>query len=385
MKHNFYKFSNAWLRKSIFTIALLFTILSAEAQTQLVEWTFANFTNTPTANLPQNAGKLVTAVGQTQAAFVSAVGLPTDPPYICNGWNVPANTAYFLINFSTLNYSSTTITYLLGAFQFGVKSFQPQYSIISAGGPWINFGTPVTFPGVGGSQMFTDVPLPALCDNQNNVWVRLLSTTTTGNTGGDYIDEIEVNGDIMVPLPISISNFNIQTENTHNRINWTTETENNNSHFDLQRSTNAKDFTTIASIPSKAMNGNSNVLLNYNYTDINPASGDNYYRLKQTDINGSFVYSEVLHVVNSNSSSAIKVYPNPVTDVLNIELYSENALPLTLTLTDVQGRIVKKISSDLSIGMNSIAVDLKTLLTGIYTLQLYQGNNLIHTQKVNGL
>jgi len=385
MKQNFYKLSMSWFTKSILTITLLFTMLATNAQTQLVQWNFSNFTNTPTSSLPQNNGKLVTAVGQNQPAFVSSVGTPFDPPYICNGWNVPANTAYFLINFSTLNYGSNTITYFLGAFQFGVKSFQPQYSVVSDLGPWIDFGTAVTFPGAGGNQMFTNVPLPLICDNQPNVWVRLLSTTTTVNTGGDYIDEITVSGNIMVPLPVSISNFSIKTEKNNNLVSWTTETETNNSHFDLQKSTNANDFTTIANIPSRAKDGNSNTQLNYSYADANPAAGHNYYRLKQTDINGSVVYSEVLHAVNSKSDASIRVYPNPAKDMLNIEVYSANGLPLTLTLTDMQGNVVKKISSDISIGNNAIAVDMKPLLTGIYTLHLYQENSLIHTEKVTNL
>lgn len=384
MKYNLYKLYGSWFGKSIFTLSLLFTLLSgANAQTQLVKWDFSSYTNTPTSNLPQNSGKLVTAVGQNQAAFVSAVGLPYDPPYICNGWDVPANTAYFLINFNTQNYASNTISYFLGAFQFGVKSFQPQYSVSGVGGPWIDFGTAVTFPAAGGDQMFTNVPLPAACDNQVNVWVRLLSTTTTFNNGGDYIDEIEVNGNIMVPLPVSITDFNVQTENNNNLVSWVTETETNNSHFDIQRGTNANDFMTIASIPSKAMNGSSSARLNYSYVDMQPGTGHNYYRLQQTDINGRSVYSNILNIVNVATGAGVKVYPNPAKEVLHIEVYAENKLPLTVTLTDIHGTIMKKISSEVSAGVNHIVTDMKTFVPGIYTLQVYRGNSLIHTQKVN--
>ncbi len=383
MKYNLYKLYGSLFGKCVFTISLLFTILSgANAQTQLVKWDFSSFTNTPTNSLPQNTGKLVTAVGQNQAAFISAVGLPTDPPFICNGWDVPASTAYFLINFSTLNYESNTITYLLGAFQFGAKSFQPQYSVSGAGGPWTDFGTAVTFPAAGGDQMFTNVPLPAACDNQANVWVRLLSTTTPFSNGGDYVDEIEVNGNLMVPLPVSLSGFNVRAEKNHNLVSWGTETETNNSHFDLQHGTNGNDFITIATIPSKAINGNSHSRLDYSYADINTANGHNYYRLQQTDINGRFIYSEVLDIVNTHTNNPVKVYPNPVIDLLHIELYAEEAYPLTLTLTDIQGRLVKKTYHDVSAGSNNIVTDMKTTTAGIYTLQLYRGKDLIHSQKM---
>src|SRR5688572_3146190 len=117
MKQKIYTLYGLWMKRTILASSLIFTILfTANAQTQLVQWNFSNFSNTPTANLPQNAGKLVTAVGQSQAAFISAAGTLYDPPYIVNGWNQPGD-VYFLLNFSTLGYMNNTISYYLGAFE----------------------------------------------------------------------------------------------------------------------------------------------------------------------------------------------------------------------------------------------------------------------------
>jgi hypothetical protein len=383
MKHKLYTFNNLWLRKTLATgLLLMAVIFHAHAQTQLVKWDFSGFTNTPTSSIAQNNGKLVTAVGQNQAAFVSAVGTTYDPPYICNGWNVPANTAYFLINFSTLNFDNINITYFLGAFQFGAKSFQPQYSVVSNTGPWLDFGTAVTFQPAGGDFLFTNVPLPADADNQPNVWVRLLSTTTTINTGGDYIDEIEVMGSPMVPLSVNISDFTVLNKNEQNILNWSTATETNNSHFELQMSDDATTYRTLATIQSQAAAGNSYEALYYSYTDQPVKAGHHFYRLKQTDKDGRAVYSKVIDIVNTYTDAAVKIYPNPVIDVLNVEIAAHEDFDMSLTLTDVQGRLVKKSVSRLTSGINQLSTDMRALLPGVYTIQLYQDDLLIYTQKI---
>lgn len=180
---------------SLLLLAIIFAG-SARAQTSLVKWEFL-VDNTPTSNLPINAGKLVTVVTGS-AGIVTNAGSPcviSHPEFLSvTGWDVPPNTAYFLVNFSTTGFSSITISYILGAFEYGPKDFQPQFSTTSATGPWTNFGSAHNFSPTGGCTTQPDIALPASCDNQANVWVRFLATTTAPSTGGDYVDDIEIKG-----------------------------------------------------------------------------------------------------------------------------------------------------------------------------------------------
>lgn len=383
MKHKLYTFNNLWIGKTLLLATMLMAgFFESHAQTQLVKWDFSGYTNTPTSGLAQNNGKLVTAVGQTQAAFISAAGTTYDPPYICNGWNVPANTAYFLINFSTLNHHTITLTYFLGAFQFGVKSFQPQYSVVSNVGPWLDFGTAVTFQPAGGDQLFTNVPLPLDADNQPNVWVRLLSTTTTVNTGGDYIDEIEVLGTPMLPLSVNITDFTAIAQNKQHIINWSTANETNSSHFELQISTDAGTFTSVATLQSLANEGSSHQNLQYSYTVQEPTAGHYFYRLKHSDKDSNTTFSKVIAVANNHTEASVKIYPNPVSEVLHIDILAPQNEVLTLTLSDLQGRLATKTTTTLSAGMNQVNTDVKALPPGTYTLQLYRDQVLIYTDKI---
>ena len=184
---------------SLLLLAIFFTGITY-AQTSLVKWEFL-VDNTPSSNLPINAGKLVTVVTGS-AGIVTDAGSPcvvTHPELLSvTGWDVPPNTAYFLVNFSTTGYNNITLSYILGAFEYGPKDFQPQFSTTSATGPWTNFGSAHNFPSNGGCTTQSNIALPALCDNQVNVWVRFLATSTAPSTGGDYVDDIEVKGSAPV-------------------------------------------------------------------------------------------------------------------------------------------------------------------------------------------
>jgi hypothetical protein len=70
---------------------------------------------------------------------------------------------------------------------------------------------------------------------------------------------------------------------------------------------------------SKAIDGNSNTALKYNYIDEFPFTGANYYRLKQMDISGTSDYSNVVMLNFSGDANQVRIYPNPVKSVLNIE------------------------------------------------------------------
>lgn len=116
------------------------------------------------------------------------------------------------------------------------------------------------------------------------------------------------------PLPIELLTFNGHATGMGNQLFWTTATETNNDHFELERSQD-ENFSKIATI---AGHGNSQTNIDYDFLDVAPFQGINYYRLKQVDHDGKASYSNVISILNETTESNVMLYPNPTNDQINI-------------------------------------------------------------------
>src|SRR5690606_31034929 len=96
-------------------------------------------------------------------------------------------------------------------------------------------------------------------------------------------------------------------------------TEINNSGFSIQKSTDAVNWSTIGFSASRASGGNSTSKLSYDFTDGHPASGNNYYRLIQSDISGPISVSDVISVNYTQGKNGLTVYPNPAHSFITIK------------------------------------------------------------------
>ncbi len=185
------------------------------------------------------------------------------------------------------------------------------------------------------------------------------------------------------PLPVSLTKFTVTKEGSVSFAAWVTESEQNNSHFNLQRSLDGNAFTTLGRVNTKAMNGTSTTELNYNFTDRAPQVGHNYYRLEQVDRDGNLSYSEIIDVVWGANGSIVSIYPNPATDKLNVDVSTDKVSQLEVRLLDMSGRVVKSVMRQTDKGMNNVTLDLDNIASGVYGVQILENNALIHTSKVN--
>ena len=111
-------------------------------------------------------------------------------------------------------------------------------------------------------------------------------------------------------LPIELVSFEAHTSEKNNvLLEWVTASEINNDYFTIERSSNGRDFESIY---MQTGAGNSSVTNNYSFTDMNPLQGDNYYRLKQTDYDGKFTYSNIEFINMKTRDETITMYPNPL-------------------------------------------------------------------------
>ena len=171
-------------------------------------------------------------------------------------------------------------------------------------------------------------------------------------------------------LPIELSKFEAKCHNDKVYIIWTTSSEKDNEAFIIERSSNAVDFIEIARIGGY---GNSIETINYQYTDKNPNTGDNYYRLVQIDTDGTRTQSEII-VAKCHDSKLddmqVEAYPNPFNDKLTISLYNFDGQNTTIEIFDMLGKIVKSISVLNPSNYHEITISIDGLPQAAYNLRV---------------
>ncbi len=114
------------------------------------------------------------------------------------------------------------------------------------------------------------------------------------------------------PLPVELLTFQADVVDRKVNLQWVTASEINNDYFTIQRSADGNNFKDIKTVPSKADYGYSNSTLFYEAWDNKPLEGISYYRLKQTDFDGSYEYSDIVAVnIEKESVAKLKLFPNP--------------------------------------------------------------------------
>lgn len=176
------------------------------------------------------------------------------------------------------------------------------------------------------------------------------------------------------PLPLDLLNFTGKNENGSNILNWKTANEVALSHFEIERSENAKKFENKGQVKT---NGGPSEKVEYQFIDtqITKLSSQLFYRLKMVDLDGSFKYSKIISLENK-SQNEVSIYPNPTTDYFSI---SENIKFEKLQIVDLSGKILKEF-----LYQNGNKYSLSGLIEGIYLVKISNRNNLINSKIIVG-
>ena len=151
-------------------------------------------------------------------------------------------------------------------------------------------------------------------------------------------------------------------------LNWKTAQEINSAFFLVERSNDALIFNAIGSVQAS---GNSSVGIEYSFTDLQPASGLNYYRLKQVDLDGKFIYTPT-RVIRFNEPDAgfVKYFPNPTRGMVYIELSGTMARESKLiNISNAAGVVVDQVKLG-AVSNNIISINLDKYARGIYFIQI---------------
>lgn len=189
-------------------------------------------------------------------------------------------------------------------------------------------------------------------------------TATAGNISGfsDFAIGIATSSVAATTLPVSFISFDAKANGSAALLNWQTATEINNARFDIEHSTDGNNWNKVGEVLS--LGSNSNTTKAYSYLHTNTAKGNNYYRLKQVDIDGRFEYSATRLVnISANRDVEIVLYPNPVKNKLYITGVSSNTI--NVSLLTLSGKIITTAQLQ-----NNILNIPQTLPNGTYLVQI---------------
>lgn len=172
------------------------------------------------------------------------------------------------------------------------------------------------------------------------------------------------------PLPITWIGIDASiTPNDDVLVEWSTGSELNNDYFTVERSADGSAFEAIGQVDGA---GDSYSLLRYAFVDEDPYSGFSYYRVKQTDHDGTFDHSNTVSVWLVFADDRPLIMPNPVQDIAFLDLNADAEGGLLAEIIDPLGRIVFAHRFAINAGRNTIELRTEELPTGVYMLTLTQ-------------
>ena len=235
-----------------------------------------------------------------------------------------------------------------------------------------------------------------LDDNGSGTYTLIDKVNITDNpiTGGNHFylsmalpsfSELGLHGTSAVlspgsALPLELQSFTARLLPPKREVlvEWITSNELNMAAFEVERSTEGVNFEKIATIPAKRTYSNS-----YQITDKNPASGLNYYRLKMLNRDGTFEYSSIKSVKTDGASSGIRLWPQPVRDVVHIEAIGNNPFDdLKVKIIGLDGRLMKQTDWKTDSEKSVFDWNINTLPTGVYLLKIQRGNGAVSFLKL---
>ena len=212
---------------------------------------------------------------------------------------------------------------------------------------------------------------PVVTVNDGDIFYYEFTQTSSGCSAEGNVD-FSVDNSFCI-LPVELVYFVGEEENCDIRLNWATQTEENASHFEIQKSIDGEIFEKISEI---AAFGNTSNVRYYEFVDENVNTSENYYRLKQIDNDGVFEYSEVVHITVDcfeQGISEVNLYPNPIknNDFINVTFNSViDKEDLQVKVFDVLGRPVSIQIISVKSGRNAIEMNVGDLPSGNYFINI---------------
>ncbi|WP_420460891.1 T9SS type A sorting domain-containing protein [Neolewinella sp.] len=239
---------------------------------------------------------------------------------------------------------------------------------LNAAGDWQQLGQDIDGEAAGDQSGFS-VSLSA-------EGLRVAIGAPTNDGSGSNAGQVRVYALEAVTLPIELLSFTATSRAGTHALAWTTTVETNNDYFTVEHATDEQDWYEVATITGA---GTSTAPLTYVYVHTAPSTGANYYRLRQTDFDGTSSTSNIIVMVHEEEATAsLRVYPNPVTNGWLTVLMPETYRTSRIELLSSDGRVVAIYHKD------DTLIQLLGLPMGLYTLRVSGELEVLHTAVVVG-
>ncbi|TLV03869.1 T9SS type A sorting domain-containing protein [Dyadobacter luticola] len=182
-----------------------------------------------------------------------------------------------------------------------------------------------------------------------------------------------VSGQSAGALPVTLVSFEANKKENSAYLTWQTSSEINSEAFEIQHSTDGKAWKNIGRVAAAE---NAATFTNYSYTHKNPAKGDNLYRLKMVDTDGTFAYSTIRNL-RFGDEAGLTLFPNPAVHVREIGIRGvANEDIEWIRIYNAEGKVVKEVSQPKG------NVEVSGLPDGTYQVGVFQKNGLVQTSKM---
>ncbi len=181
-------------------------------------------------------------------------------------------------------------------------------------------------------------------------------------------------------LPVTFGEVAVKKAGANAEVSWSTLSEFNNSHFIVERSTDAVSFKTVGTVAGK---GNSSFTQNYSFTDVAVSGTVIYYRIKQVDVDGTSSYSKTVALRSGSARiNNYTVYPNPFVSNIKVQIDAKEKEDVMIRINNLTGQtlITKRVT--VQAGNNIVVFDnLQQLQNGLYMIEVIAKDGK-HTQKL---
>jgi len=167
-------------------------------------------------------------------------------------------------------------------------------------------------------------------------------------------------------LPVVLVGFTALLNNDKTiTLDWNTQMEVNAGSFEIERSADGASWTAIGSVMAK---GNSSVVTNYSFTDMQPLSGTNLYRLRMIDLDNSYGYTDI-KVIRTSVVNKISFFPNPAREYVNVSLGAGSGTQVVIRLINPAGQLLQEKSAESGAGV-IVSFPVGNYAPGLYILSV---------------
>ncbi|MBS1763502.1 MAG: T9SS type A sorting domain-containing protein [Bacteroidetes bacterium] len=234
----------------------------------------------------------------------------------------------------------------------------------------------------GNSGGVTSLPDLRVARFNGGSWDNLGNTGTTGSVAAGTItsDSTADFGPVTLasvipypgnPLPVELINFDGKRQSDYIQLHWVTSSEKNNDYFTIQKSLNGQTYSDLARVSGAGTTNNYSI---YYLNDEHPAPGINYYKLFQTDFDGTTVEKAMTAVRYSNDIKDFIVIPDRQNQQIIVQMNADAVTSYNLRLTDASGKLIRQIPFK----SQTLKIDASLLANGVYFISVQTADSVLN-------